>query len=136
MNVKIEVEDTFYGFYKEEGEFYNLTLGNIYYLYKDIYSYEISTLYLELVMDYIDNYPFGPIKAYEARRDFDYEYKNKSKRIYPDIKTNKINGSLIISSSYRTILQSAFDIVFEIAQNYNISYLKAKYKVEYEDKKH
>jgi len=134
--VKIEVEDTFYGFYKEEGEFYNLTLGNIYYLYKDIYSYEISTLYLELVMDYIDNYPFGPIKAYEARRDFDYEYKNKSKRIYPDIKTNKINGSLIISSSYRTILQSAFDIVFEIAQNYNISYLKAKYKVEYEDKKH
>jgi len=133
VNVKIEVEDTFFSFYKEEREFYNLTLGNTYYLYKDIYSYEISTLYLELMMDYIDNKPFGSIKAYEARWDFDNENKNKSKRIYPDIKTNKTNGSINISSSYRTILQSAFGIVFELTPNYNINYLKVKYKVEYED---
>ena len=132
VNVKIEVEDTFFNF-NEEKEIYNLTLGNTYYLYKNIYSYEIFKLYLELKMDYIDNNPFGTIKAYEASWDFDNENKNKSKRIYPDIKTNKTNGSLIISSSYRTILKSAFGIVFEITPNYNISYLKVKYKVEYED---
>jgi ATP-dependent Zn protease len=84
-------------------------------------------------MDHIDNNPFRSIKAYEVGWDFDYDSKNKSKRIYPDIKTNTINGSLIISSSYKTILQSFSSIVFELSPNYNISYLKAIYKVEYED---
>ena len=133
INVKIEVEDTFYSFYTDEKEIYNLTVGNTYYLYKHIFGYEVSILNLELMMGHIDNKPFRSIKAYEANWDFDYDNKNKSKRIYPDIKTNTINGSLIISSSYKTILQSFSSIVFELSPNYNISYLKAIYKVEYED---
>ena len=133
MNVKIEVEDTFYYINEKGKEIYNLTVGNTYYLYRQINGYIVSNLYLEIMMDHIDNNPFRSIKAYEVGWDFDYDSKNKSKRIYPDIKTNKINGSLIISSSYRTILQSLSSIVFELSPNYNISYLKAIYKVEYED---
>ena len=133
INVKIEVEDTFYYINEKGKEIYNLTVGNTYYLYKHIFGYEVSILNLELMMGHIDNKPFRSIKAYEANWDFDYDNKNKSKRIYPDIKTNTINGSLIISSSYRTILQSLSSIVFELSPNYNISYLKAIYKVEYED---
>ena len=58
MNIKIEIENTYYEIYYEEQEIYNLTVGNKYYFHKHTYGQEVSRLYLDLMMDYIDNNPF------------------------------------------------------------------------------
>ena len=132
MNIKIEIENIYYEFYYSEKTIYNLKAGNQYYLYKHAYGQGYNTVYLDLTMDYINDNPFGLVKIYE--HDFSFEYENKDDSIisYPDIKKNKTNGLLILSSSYKIIDKYSSNVVYELTPNYNISYLKVKYEGKYE----
>ena len=58
MNIKIELENTYYDFHFTKQTIYNLTVGNKYYFHKHTYGQGMSRLYLDLMMDYIDNNPF------------------------------------------------------------------------------
>ena len=88
MNIKIEQENTYYDFHFKKQTIYNLTVGNKYYFHKHTYGQEVSRLYLDLMMDYIDNNPFESIKVYEYKMGlFEYDNKNESKINYADIKT-------------------------------------------------
>jgi len=121
MNIKIQIENTFYNFYSEEETIYNLTVGNIYYLYKHVYGQGMRILYLNIIMDYRDDNPFGPIKVYEHKGEFGNDNKDDSLIKYPDIKTNKIVDKYSIS------------VVYELSPNYNINCLKVKYGRNYYD---
>ena len=93
----------------------------------------VNILYLNLLMDYIDNNHFGNIKIYENEYRFNNYNKNDSIISNPDLKTNK-KGEVIISSSYKIIDDYSLCVVFELS-NYNISYLKVKYEGKYENNK-
>ena len=93
----------------------------------------VNILYLNLLMDYIDNNHFGKIKIYENEYRFNNYNKNDSIISNPDLKTNK-KGEVIISSSYKIIDDYSLCVVFELS-NYNISYLKVKYEGKYENNK-
>jgi len=83
MNIKIEIENTYYDFHFEKQTIYNLTVGNKYYFHKHTYGQGINRLYLDLMMDYIDNNPFESIKVYEYEQGlFEYDNKNDSKINY------------------------------------------------------
>ena len=133
MNIKFEVENTYYELYYEEQKIYNLTVGNKYYLHKHVYGQGINKIYLDLMMDYIDINPFGPIKVYEYEWTFEYDNKDESIINNLNITTKKKNESLIVSSSYRTIKERSSGVVFEISPNYNINCLKIKYEGKFEN---
>ena len=135
MNIKIEVENTYYDFHFSEQTIYNLTAGNKYFLHKHVYGQGINILYLDIMMDYKDLNPFGAIKVYEY--EWTFEYDNKDESIINNLNiTKKIgNGSLIVSSSYRIIKERSMGVVLEISPKYNINYLKIKYEGKYEDEK-
>jgi hypothetical protein len=135
MNIKIEVENTYYDFHFSEQTIYNLTAGNKYFLHKHVYGQGINILYLDIMMDYKDFNPFGAIKVYEY--EWTFEYDNKDESIINNLNiTKKIgNGSLIVSSSYRIIKERSMGVVLEISPKYNINYLKIKYEGKYEDEK-
>ena len=135
LNIKIEVENTYYDFHFGEQTIYNLTAGNKYFLHKHVYGQGINILYLDIMMDYKDLNPFGAIKVYEY--EWTFEYDNKDESIINNLNiTKKIgNGSLIVSSSYRIIKERSMGVVLEISPKYNINYLKIKYEGKYEDEK-
>ena len=124
MNIKIELENTYYNFHEEKQTIYNLRVGNKYYFYKHIqgtYEQGINKVYLDLMMDYIDNNPFESIKVFE---------------VDADIKTNIKGGLWNISSEYSIIGKYTGGVVFELSPNYNISYLKVVYEefhINFED---
>jgi len=128
MNIKIEIENTYYEIYYEEQEIYNLTVGNKYYFHKHTYGQGINRLYLDLKMNYIDNNPFESIKVYEYKYTFDNDSKNNSIINYADIKTKIKNGLLNIYSTYKITEEFTSGVVFELTPNYNISYLKVTYE--------
>ena len=128
MNIKIELENTYYDFHFKKETIYNLTVGNKYYFHKHTYGQAMSKLYLDLVMDYIDNNPFESIKVYEYEWTFEYDNKNDSKINYVDIQTKIKDGLLYISSTYKIIEKHSSGVVFELTPNYNISYLKVTYE--------
>ena len=78
MNIKFEVENTYYDFHFEEQKIYNLTAGNKYFLHKHVYGQGINILYLDIMMDYKDLNPFGAIKVYEYEWTFEYDNKDES----------------------------------------------------------
>ena len=133
MNIKIQIENTFYNFYSEEETIYNLTVGNIYYLYKQVYGQGMKILYLNIIMDYRDDNPFGPIKVYEHKGEFSNDNKDDSLIKYPDIKINKKNGLFLMSSSYKIVDKYFISVVYELSPNYNINCLKVKYGRNYYD---
>ena len=63
----------------------------------------------------MDNNHFESIAVYECKFDFDINNKNKSVISYPEIKTNKKDGALIVSSTYKIINKNT-KIIFEISQ--------------------
>ena len=129
MNIKIELENTYYDFHFTKQTVYNLTVGNKYYFHKHTYGQGMSRLYLDLMMDYIDNNPFESIKVYEYKIGlFEYDNKNDSKINYADIKTKIKDGLLNIYSTYKIIEERSMGVVFELTPNYNISYLKVTYE--------
>ena len=128
MNIKIEIENTYYDFHFKKETIYNLTVGNKYYFHKHTYGQEVSRLYLDLMMDYIDNNPFESIKVYEYEWHFENDSKNDSKINYADIKTKIKDGLLNIYSTYKIIEERSMGVVFELTPNYNISYLKVTYE--------
>ena len=128
MNIKLEKENSYYDFFYSWQTIYYLKVGNKYYLDKHTYGQGINILYLNIIMDYIDNNPFEQIKVYEYEYTFDNDNKNKSIIKNLNIKTNRNGGSLRISASYKIIQEYYSGVVIELSPNYNISYLKIKYE--------
>jgi len=125
LNIKIEIENTYYYCNSEEKTIYNLKVGNKYYFDKKVIG--LCQMYLDLKMDYIDNDPFNSIKIYEYKELFEYDKKSRSIINYADIKTKKRDGLLNIYSTYEKTEEFTSGVVFELTPNYNISYLKVTY---------